>query len=185
MTALKLNDKPEILYPIFVETGTYKGETILKMEKKFRELYIIEIKKQYFNNVKNKYNGNKINFYNGDSSILLSNIVDKLTDNTIFFLDGHWSAGNTGKGTKHVPLYEEINDIVSKFKYNGIIIIDDFRLFGTGPNTTNRKTLCNWEDISKEKILNIVRNRLEMEYHLPSSLHNKDRFIIHLGKLDS
>ena len=33
-------------YNIFVETGTYLGETIFEMEKYFKELHTIEIKEE-------------------------------------------------------------------------------------------------------------------------------------------
>tara|TARA_B100001250_G_scaffold407192_1_gene427540 strand:- start:419 stop:988 length:570 start_codon:yes stop_codon:yes gene_type:complete len=170
-------------YPCFFETGTYMGNTILYMDQYFEKLYTVEIKEQLLNDVKSKYTGNKINFYLGDSSIMLPKLVKRINKNTIFFLDGHWSAGITGKGKKDCPLYEELNGIMKNFKHKAIIIIDDFRLFGLGPNTTNGKEVCNWEDISRENVLNIVEKRLDDEYHLPSELHPKDRFVLHLNSL--
>jgi len=89
----------------FVETGTWKGDTIFEVEPYFENLYTIEIKEDLYNNVKKLYNGNKINFILGDSSFELENVCKILKDNTIFFLDGHFSAGNTGRGIKDCPLY--------------------------------------------------------------------------------
>ena len=37
------NDNISDEYPVFVETGTYKGETILSLENYFHELHTIEI----------------------------------------------------------------------------------------------------------------------------------------------
>ena len=174
------NIKDNILYyPIFVETGSFRGETIFQMEKYFQSLHTIEIKKSFYDNLIKKYNGNKISFYLGDSSIVLKDVMKKINKPTIFFLDGHYSAGNTGKGEKHVPLYEEIAIINKLCKQKCIIIIDDFRLFGVGPNNTN--TLCNWESINKPHILNLLKNRISSNYHLPSTLNSEDRFIIHLN----
>jgi len=168
-------------YPTFIETGTYLGETILNLEDKFTKLYTIEIKKEYYDNVRKTYKGEKINFILGDSSLVLNNLCKFLENNSIFFLDGHWSAGNTGKGEKDCPLYEELNAINNNFKYQAIIIIDDVRLFGKGPNKGDE--ICNWEDINIKNILKIVENRLEDSYYLDSNLDKNDRFILHIKNI--
>lgn len=168
-------------YPIFVETGTYLGETILSLENKFNDLYTIEIKKEYYDNIIRNYKGNKINFILGDSSKILINLSKSLKNNAIFFLDGHWSAGNTGKGDKDCPLYEELTAIIKNFKYNAILIIDDVRLFGKGPNIGNE--ICDWENINENNIVNIVESRLEKYYYLDSNLDKNDRLILHIRKI--
>ena len=146
------NNKINENYPVFIETGTFYGKTILHMEQFFTELYTVEIKKSFYENVKNKYQGDKINFYFGDSSKVLEKICKKVNKNSIFFLDGHWSRCGTGKGDKDVPLYEELINIVNYFNQSSIIIIDDCRLFNTGPTLNNGSE--DWVDINTEKILN-------------------------------
>ena len=171
-------------YPIFIETGTFMGNTIIPLENYFRELHTIEIKEEFYDKVKNNYNKYKstnekrINFHLGDSAEVLADLCPKIKNNTIFFLDGHWSSGNTGKGNKDVPIYEELQNIMEHLKYNCIIIIDDCRLFGKGPNKGN----CNedWENINTQKILDTVRPRLVNYFFAPSQLFYKDRLIIFL-----
>lgn len=173
-------------YNIFIETGTFKGETIFKIENLFEQLYTIEIKKELYDNVKKIYDytkRNKINFLLGDSAILLKDILNRLkvNDKIILFLDAHWSSGVTGKSSKDVPLIEEIKIINNMAKNQTIIIIDDYRLFGKGPN----KGGCveNWEDINKNTVLEILKDRITNVYHLPSKYHIEDRLIIHLTAL--
>jgi len=167
-------------YENFIETGTYYGETILSLEPYFSKLYTIEIKKEFYDNLKDNYKGNKINFNLGDSSIVLHEILPSIHGKSIIFLDGHWSAGNTGKGIKDCPLYEELNNILLHHKDEAIIIIDDVRLFGMGPNKGNE--VCNWEDINTINIIRLVEKRMNKHYFLPSSIVKDDRLIIHISK---
>jgi hypothetical protein len=168
-------------YPIFVETGTFIGETIFLMSNKFKELHTIEIKEDFYNNVKSSNKNSNINFYLGDSSVEIVNICKNIKNNTIFFLDGHWSAGNTGRGNKDCPLYEELDGIINNFKYKAIIIIDDVRLFGKGPNKKNE--ISNWEEINVEDIIKKAESRLSEYYFLSSNLDDKDRLILHLDNI--
>lgn len=172
------NENIEKVYPVFVETGTYMGETIIPLETHFKELHTIEVKKDIYDHVKQK--SNKINFYLGDSSKVLANLCPNIKHPTIFFLDGHWSAGITGKGEKDCPLYEELQCIMSSFNQDCIIIIDDCRLFGKGPNKKNE--ICNWEDINTETILKIVHSKMNNHYFCPSDVCENDRLILFLHK---
>ena len=185
MPALEIDDLNKIQttelfhsYPTFVETGTFQCETIVKMEPFFEKLHTIEIKQEFYLRAITSYKGNKINFHFGDSSVKLKKICELLETPTLFFLDGHWSAGTTGKGDKDCPLYEELDNIINFCKSKCIIIVDDTRLFGKGPNNSNE--LVDFEDINIKNILNIVKDRLDKHYFIDSKLEKNDRLILHL-----
>ena len=165
-------------YDYFIETGTCNGDTILEVEPYFKKLYTIEISEKYYNNTKNKYNGDKINFILGDSSVVLNSMLKYINSKSIFFLDGHWSSGDTGRSDKDVPLVEEITSIYKLFKNEAIIIIDDFRLFGMS-NATGLNE--DWSYINKEHLLDILRSRINKVYHLDSELAENDRLVIHIN----
>jgi len=166
-------------YNCFIETGTFNGDTIFSVEPYFNKLYTIEFSEKYYINTKNKYSGNKINFILGDSSIVFERLLPNITDKCIFFLDGHWSGGDTGHSSKDCPLYEEITHINNLFTNDAIIIIDDFRLFGL--NKLSGKLGEDWSEINKEKLLNILHGRINKVYHLDSEATKDDRLIIHIN----
>lgn len=166
-------------YHCFVETGTLNGDTIFAMEPYFNKLYTIEFSKKYYNNTKNKYSGSKIQFILGDSSIVFESLLSNITDKCIFFLDGHWSGGDTGHSNKDCPLYEEITHINNLFTNDAIIIIDDFRLFGL--DSSSGKLGEDWSKINKETLLNILQARINKVYHLDSECAKDDRLIIHIN----
>lgn len=165
-------------YPCFVESGTHMGETIFAMEQYFNRLYTIEFSERYYNTSKSLYNGDKIRFILGDSGIVLKDLSQELSENCIFFLDGHWSSGDTGKSEKDCPLVEEITHINDYFLYEAIIIIDDYRLFGL--DKSSGKLDEDWSKINKDELLSILKSRITKVYHLDSQYAKDDRLIIHI-----
>ena len=165
-------------YPCFIETGTLGGSTTFAMEPYFEEVYTIEFSEKHYTNTKNKYKGNKIKFILGDSSDEFLTLLPKISKKTIFFLDGHWSSGDTGRSVKDCPLNEEITHINNLFEKEGIIIIDDYRLFGLCKETGLNE---DWSEIKKDNILKILESRIKKVYHLPSDYAKDDRLIIHIN----
>lgn len=139
-------------YSTFIETGTLFGYTILTVEPYFRKVHTIEIAEKFFMEFeqhKNNLGKLQINNHLGDSVEIIPKLLKVLDskDNCIFWLDGHWSSGDTGKGEKDCPLIEECLAIDSSYKSdNAIILIDDYRLFDTNINE-------NWLDITENNIL--------------------------------
>lgn len=164
-------------YPTFIETGTYLGHTVLKMLPYFESIYTIEVKKEFYDDLIDRYEPTGINFILGDSSKVFQTLLPTISTNAVFFLDGHWSSGNTGKGEKDCPLIEEITHINNLFKHNAMIIIDDCRLFGKGPSNGCNE---NWSDINENSIINCIKDRIKKVIYAPSELHPKDRMIIYI-----
>jgi hypothetical protein len=166
-------------YNCFIETGTLNGGTTFALEPYFNTLYTIEFSEKYYNKTKNRYIGNKINFILGDSSVVFESLLPNITDKCIFFLDGHWSSGDTGNSNKDCPLDEEITHINNLFTNEAILIIDDFRLFGLDKSSGLLGE--DWSKINKEKLLTILQPRINKVYHLDSVCSKDDRLIIHIN----
>lgn len=155
-------------FKFFVETGTNAGFTVNNMIPFFEKIHSIELSREYYKSACEKFKNNKnVTLHLGDSSIVLRDIMTQFDDNTVFFLDGHWSGGDTAKGDKDCPLIEELDNIVKHFKHKALIIIDDYRLFGTKGNE-------DWTEITDENIKNVVKERMI------SIKSNNDRLVISL-----
>jgi len=167
-------------YPCFIETGTHCGDTIMVVEPCFRQLYTIEISEKYHALARDRAADagvTHVQFLLGDSSVVFRDLLPSVTEKTIFFLDGHWSSGDTGRGAKDVPLLEEIALIHDLFVHEAILIIDDFRLFGKGRESGVNE---DWTAIGRERILELLGSRVKDVYHLGSEHHAEDRFIVHI-----
>jgi hypothetical protein len=144
-------------FTVFIETGTHLGKTCLELQSNFKKLYTIEISKKYFEiSKKSLSNFSNIFPFLGSSSEILPIILNDLNENIFFWLDGHWSGGDTGKGDVDCPLLEEckiIDEYVTKKNKKAIIIIDDCRLFGT--NNPH-----DWSKITTENINSKFDNKI-------------------------
>ena len=65
----------------------------------------------------------------GDSSKVLPELLDKIKKPCLFWLDGHYSGGITGKGDLNTPILNELKSIFSHQIKDHVILIDDARCF--------------------------------------------------------
>ena len=108
---------------IFIETGTYKGETTrAASDVGFKEVHTIELQDRLYEesreNLSDLIDIDKVFLHKGDSRIL----------------DAHIDGGNYIPGVtpeiRKCPLYEELNCIKNHSIKNHTIIIDDVRILG-------------------------------------------------------
>jgi len=119
---------------IFIETGTYLGNTVNAVKKNFKEIYSIELNKVLYLKAKQKFIRDKhINVILGDSSENLPKILSKIDDPCLFWLDAHYSGENTSKTNIETPITKELQCILNHPNKNHIILIDDSHKF-TGKN---------------------------------------------------
>lgn len=118
---------------IFVETGTYLGDTIFRQKDNFKKIYSIELSEYYFGLAKKRFQGfDNINLILGDSKDKLKDILIENDEPIFFWLDGHYSTGLTAKAEdKETPILEELTTIfdLNTKKHKHVILIDDARLF--------------------------------------------------------
>jgi hypothetical protein len=123
----------EFKYSQFVETGTYLGAMISTVLRDFKTIYTVELSQELHKRAERLFRSYQhVHCLQGDSGIVLKQLTPKLTEGTIFWLDGHYSSGITALGSKVCPVYEELEAIINNDRSNHIILIDDSRLFLSG-----------------------------------------------------
>ncbi|MDB5206502.1 MAG: hypothetical protein JWR72_1577 [Flavisolibacter sp.] len=114
---------------VLVETGTYLGDMVFAMQDQFQQLFSIELSHHFYQRAVERFKKfSKVKIIKGDSGEVLKTLVPTLSSPALFWLDGHYSGGQTAKGEKECPIFEELNNILSS-PFNHIIMIDDARLF--------------------------------------------------------
>ena len=115
---------------VFVETGTYGGDTVEKFRKKFKRVYSIELDLGMAEKAQNRFkNNSNVEIIQGDSSKVLPEILKKIDAPVVFWLDGHYSGSGTAKSDLETPIIKELESIFLYQKNDFIILIDDARCF--------------------------------------------------------
>ncbi len=112
---------------VFVETGTFRCTTLRNVESFFDKIYSIELKEEFFKNAIREFSSKKhITLVQGDSGVELPKIIATLNDKALFWLDAHWSMGDTARGDQDSALYKELPAVLSIPEGRGnVILIDD------------------------------------------------------------
>jgi hypothetical protein len=115
----------------WVETGTFYGATTDFLAKKFVHVHSIEPSVDLFNLASLRFKGRNVTLHNDVSENILKVLLPELQGDINFWLDGHYSEGNTFKGDKDCPVEDELNAIEANLNnFSKIsILIDDVRCF--------------------------------------------------------
>ena len=120
---------------LFVETGTFRGETLEQMHPLFKECISIEFSDEHFQQAQSLFQDiPHVQLYHGDSSQLLAKLNSTYVNrDTLFWLDAHWCAADNTAGEKsQCPLLSELNGI-GALRPDSAVLIDDARLFLSPP----------------------------------------------------
>ncbi len=130
---------------ILVETGTLHGRMIEAMKDDFDRIYSIELSEELYKKAKDRFRKeNSVELIHGDSGVELKHVIERLDQPALFWLDGHYSSGETARGEKDTPVFEELNHIFDDQVRDHVIIIDDARCFGTDPAYPTLEELTNF-----------------------------------------
>ena len=118
---------------VFVETGTYRGDTARLAASHFAQVHTIELSENFYRDNAEKFSSvPNIVPHLGDSRAVLPHILSKIgSQPALFWLDGHWSSGVTAGAGDECPLLDELALLGQRDA--DLILIDDARFFLSAP----------------------------------------------------
>lgn len=115
---------------VFVETGTYLGDTVMYIAGRGVRCYSIELSSDLYLAARSRLSAfANVRLINGDSASKLSELLATINEPTLFWLDGHYSAGITASADIKTPISAELKAIFSHPIKRHVILIDDARCF--------------------------------------------------------
>lgn len=115
----------------WVESGTFVGTTTEFLRKRSPQIHTIEPSRTLYEIASQRFKGKNVTLHNGVSEYVLPQVLKELRGDVNFWLDGHYSGGETFEGSSRCPVPEELKAIethLSNFS-NLAILIDDVRCF--------------------------------------------------------
>ena len=111
----------------FVETGTYMGDAVkYAVDLGFEEIFSCELSEERYNICLEKFkDDDNVNLWLGDSRDCVKEILKKVDQKAIFWLDAHAEGGG-------VPTMEEIDMIKDHPIKDHTIVIDDIPIYFSG-----------------------------------------------------
>lgn len=112
---------------IFVETGTYHGDTVAAIAEQFDQCFTVELSPELWQSAALRLAPQKnVLCLHGDSSAVLPEILRQIGAPALFWLDAHASGGDT-IDTGRNPLLDELAAIYAHNIKRHVILIDDAR----------------------------------------------------------
>jgi hypothetical protein len=125
-----------------VETGTQYGDTPWLFRNQFETIFTIELCPRLAAMARKRFQiSPHIKVIEGDSGEKLAELLPILQTKTLFWLDGHYSAGLTARGARDCPIYNELESIARLCKVPYVLLIDDARCFGQDKDYPSLKEL--------------------------------------------
>lgn len=146
---------------LFVETGTFRGETLKYLEPDMEVLHSIELSTDFYVQAKKEFSGHKkIHLHQGDSAEILPQILAEISQPALFWLDAHFSGKDTAMGSEETPIIKELTAVFSQGQCGHCILIDDAGDFSSNPaypDLHEIKTLAEKAGYSYECRFNLIR----------------------------
>ncbi len=127
----------------FIESGTFRGDTVAAMRPHFQKLISIELFDELFQAAQKRFETDSaITIVRGDSGKLLPEILKDVSVPSVYWLDGHFSGEGTALASDtQCPIIAELEAIAQHGNTDDILLIDDARLFGWRSGYPSKSTV--------------------------------------------
>ena len=118
----------------FIESGSLVGDGIQQALNTgcFQTIHSIELSEMYYLHVCDFFkNSSSVVLWQGNSGEVLKDVLALVDAPATFWLDAHYSGGETAMGESLSPILQELECIKNHFIHTHVILIDDVRQFGT------------------------------------------------------
>lgn len=114
----------------FVETGTYRGDTLEYIARDGVACTSIELSEKLFLEAKERFRSYaNTTLLQGDSGLVIPQILQRLNEPALFWLDGHYSGDITARAEDDSPINTELDAIHKHAITQHVILIDDAHCF--------------------------------------------------------
>jgi len=136
--AILLDYKNKFGLRVFIETGTFLGDTVAMFLDDFETIYSFELSTELALKARERFKAQQhVHIINADSGKELGAVIASIDKPCLFWLDGHYSSEffigeefiRTAKGEKNTPIIEELSAILKHGIKDHVILIDDARCF--------------------------------------------------------
>jgi len=158
---------------IFIETGTYLGETVAAMKGFYAEVISIEVSDILYSQACERFkNDANVRIFHGDCIGELPKILSGLKESAAFWLDGHFSGEGTGKGEIEDPILISLDQIACHPIKEHVIFVDDARTFdGREGRPDISEVMLRIKKVNNRYILRI-QNDIIIATVTPFAVHN-------------
>lgn len=118
---------------VFVETGTFRGDTAVWASTRFARVVTIEASPACWEMAEPNLRGRaNVVQLRGHSKAELPRVIGELKSPAVFWLDAHWSGGVTHGVNDECPIVAEL-EAIRRCPVPCAVLIDDARFFASPP----------------------------------------------------
>ncbi len=124
----------EMPLKVFVETGTYQGDSVAAVRPFFKVLHTVELDADLYEGAAERFrNADGVHVHHGDSARILRKLKPELERRAVlYWLDAHWCGPEIEGKPRGSPLVKELKAI-GRLSKSDVVLIDDARLFMAPP----------------------------------------------------